>query len=222
MVPHMGAALWSIVRNGTRQTHRRAHPSFQARLSATEQRELWRLCRELAEGPVPMYTPTVRGGKKMSVGMLCLGKHWNGMTYKYEDRRSDFDGLAVPQIPPRFVDVARTAADDAGFEMRPDLCIMNYYGTEAKMGVHQDKDERPETIAAGIPIVSVSLGDAARFVFGGLTRREPTNPIVLRSGDVLVMGGPSRLRFHGVTRILPGTAPPGTGPGRFNLTFRQW
>jgi alkylated DNA repair protein (DNA oxidative demethylase) len=195
---------------------------FQARLPVSEQRELWSLSRELSEGPVPMYTPIVRGGKKMSVGMLCLGKHWNGMTYTYEDRRSDFDGLAVPAIPPRLADLARNAAAAAGFEMRPDMCIMNYYAAGAKMGVHQDKDERPETIAAGIPIVSVSLGDAARFVFGGLTRRDPTTPLVLRSGDVLVMGGPSRLRFHGVTRILPGTAPEGTGPGRFNLTFRQY
>ena len=99
---------------------------------------------------------------------------------------------------------------------------MNYYSAVAKMGVHQDKDERPETIASGIPIVSVSLGDAARFVVGGLSRRDPTSPLVLRSGDVLVMGGASRLRYHGVTRILAGTAPEGTGPGRFNLTFRQW
>ena len=195
---------------------------FQSRLSADEQRELWRMCRELADGPVPMYTPTVRGGRKMSVGMLCLGKHWNGMTYAYEDRRSDFDGLQVPPIPAPLADIARHAAADAGLAMQPDLCIMNFYTTSAKMGVHQDKDERAETIAAGIPIVSVSLGDAARFVIGGLSRRDPTQALVLRSGDVLVMGGPSRLRYHGVTRIMPGTAPAGTGPGRFNLTFRQW
>jgi alkylated DNA repair protein (DNA oxidative demethylase) len=195
---------------------------FQARLAAEEQRELWQLCRELAAGPVPMYSPTVRGGRKMSVGMLCLGKHWNGLTYKYEETRSDFDRLAVPPIPPRLAELARASAADAGFTMSPDLCIMNYYGADAKMGVHQDKDERPETIAAGIPIVSISLGDAARFVIGGLSRRDPTSPVMLRSGDVLVMGGPSRLRYHGVTRILPGTAPEGTGPGRFNLTFRQW
>jgi DNA alkylation damage repair protein AlkB len=169
-----------------------------------------------------MYTPTVRGGRQMSVGMLCLGKHWNGMTYSYESRRSDFDGLPVPPIPGRFAELARAAATDAGFTMLPDLCIMNFYTSDAKMGVHQDKDERPDTIAAGIPIVSVSLGDAARFVIGGLSRRDPTQPLVLRSGDVLVMGGPSRLRYHGVTRILPGTAPEGMGPGRFNLTFRQW
>lgn len=195
---------------------------FQSRLTAGEQRALWRECRTLADGPVPMYTPTVRGGRKMSVGMLCLGKHWNGMTYSYEDVRSDFDRLEVPPIPETFAAIARSAAADAGFTMDPDLCIMNFYTAEARMGVHQDKDERPETIAAGIPIVSLSLGDAARFVVGGLTRREPTRPLMLRSGDVLVMGGPSRLRFHGVTRILTGTAPEGTGPGRFNLTFRQW
>jgi len=195
---------------------------FQSRLPPGAQRELWAMCRALADGPVPMYMPTVRGGRKMSVGMLCLGRHWNALTYTYEDSRSDFDGLPAPPLPPHFAQIARAAAADAGFEMAPDLCIMNYYTADAKMGVHQDKDERPETIAAGIPIVSVSLGDAARFVIGGLTRKEPTSPVVLRSGDVLVMGGPSRLRFHGVTRILPGTAPEGTGPGRFNLTFRQY
>ena len=195
---------------------------FQARLSSAEQRDLWALCRALADGPVPMYTPTVRGGKKMSVGMLCLGKHWNGLTYKYEDRRSDFDGLPVPGIPSQLAAIAKAAAADGGFEMQPDMCIMNFYTAEAKLGVHQDKDELPETIAAGIPIVSVSLGDAARFVIGGLSRKDPISPVILRSGDVLVMGGPSRLRYHGVTRIMPGTAPESTGPGRINLTFRQY
>ena len=195
---------------------------FQSRLSAAEQREIWLLCQSLAEGSVPMYTPTVRGGNKMSVGMLCLGKHWNGLTYKYEERRSDFDNLQVPPVPERLAGLAKAAAQDAGFALSPDLCIMNYYAADAKMGVHQDKDERPDTIAAGFPIVSVSLGDEARFVVCGLSRREPTVPVMLKSGDVIVMGGPSRLRYHGVTRILPGTAPTGTGPGRFNLTFRQW
>jgi len=203
---------------------------IQSHLSNEEQGELWRLCQSLTEGPVPMYTPTVRGGpstslsagKKMSVGMLCLGKHWNALTYKYEDVRSDFDRLPAPPIPPRLADLAKAAAAAAGFTIEPDICIMNYYSSEARMGVHQDKDERPETIAAGVPIVSVSLGDTARFVVGGLSRREPTFPVMLTSGDVIVMGGPSRLRYHGVTRILPGTSPAGTGPGRFNLTFRQW
>jgi DNA alkylation damage repair protein AlkB len=195
---------------------------FQGFLSAGDQLRLWETCRALADGPVPMYTPTVRGGRQMSVGMLCLGRHWNALTYTYENSRTDFDGLAVPPVPAEFQALASTAAAQAGFSMRADLCIMNYYDRESRMGVHQDKDEPRETIDAGVPIVSVSLGETARFVVGGLTRKEPMRPILLRSGDVVVMGGPSRLRFHGVTRILSGTAPSGTGPGRFNLTFRQY
>lgn len=193
---------------------------FQGFVPPADQRALWNECRTLAAGPVPMYTPTVRGGKKMSVGMLCLGRHWNGLTYKYEDVRSDFDRLPAPPIPDAFATLASSAAERAGHRFTPDICIMNLYSADSRMGVHQDKDESPESLAAGVPIVSVSLGDAARFVIGGVTRKEPTKPLVLRSGDVLVMAGPSRLRFHGVTRIQPGTAPEGTGPGRFNLTFR--
>jgi DNA alkylation damage repair protein AlkB len=191
-------------------------------LVAGRQEALWARCRALADGPIPMYTPTVRGGRKMSVGMLCLGRHWNALSYDYEERRSDYDGMPVPPLPEEFRTLAADAAARAGFSMEPDLCIINLYLADSRMGVHQDKDERPGTLAAGVPIVSVSIGDAARFVIGGLTRKEPLRPLMLRSGDVLVMGGPSRLRFHGVTRILPGTAPAGTGPGRFNLTFRQW
>ena len=201
------------------------HPGlfyFQNYLPVPEQQALWDLCRGLADGPVPMYTPTVRGGKKMSVGMLCLGRHWNALTYSYEERRSDFDNLPAPAIPGGLVKLASDAAARAGFVMTPDLCIMNFYDQDSRMGVHQDKDEGRDSIAAGVPIVSVSLGDTARFVIGGLARKEPTAAVMLRSGDVIVMGGPSRLRFHGVTRILPGTAPAGTGPGRFNLTFRQY
>ena len=193
---------------------------FQSLLGADEQRRLWRVCRDLADGAVPMYTPIVRGGKKMSVGMLCLGRHWNALTYRYEKARTDFDGLEVPPIPAELEALATSASAGAGFAMRPDICIMNFYEPESRMGVHQDKDESRESLDAGIPIVSVSIGDTARFVVGGLSRRDPMRPLMLRSGDVIVMGGPSRLRFHGVTRILPGTAPEGTGPGRFNLTFR--
>jgi alkylated DNA repair protein (DNA oxidative demethylase) len=194
-------------------------PSF---LTPDRQRELWTMCRALADGPVPMYAPTVRGGKKMSVGMLCLGLHWNGQRYEYEEIRSDHDRLRVPPIPAPMRALAVDAAARAGFEMRPDTCIMNYYDGDSRMGVHQDKDEPRETIEAGMPIVSFSLGDTARFVVGGLSRKDPTGPLMLHSGDVVVMGGPSRLRYHGVTRILSGTAPEGTGPGRFNLTFRQY
>jgi alkylated DNA repair dioxygenase AlkB len=91
------------------------------------------------------------------------------------------------------------------------------------MGLHQDKDESASSLDAGLPVVSVSLGDTARFVFGGLRRRNPVESILLESGDVFVFGGTARLRYHGVARVLPGTAPASLElDGRFNLTFRQY
>jgi len=87
------------------------------------------------------------------------------------------------------------------------------------MGLHQDRDEQE----LSAPVVSVSLGDTARFLFGGTRRRDPVEAIPLESGDAFVFGGPARLRYHGVSRILPGTAPAALGiSGRFNLTFRQY
>jgi alkylated DNA repair protein (DNA oxidative demethylase) len=91
------------------------------------------------------------------------------------------------------------------------------------MGLHQDKDESRASIEAGAPVVSMSLGDTARFLFGGLKRRDPVEPVLLESGDVFVFGGPARLRYHGVSRILPATAPAELAlHGRFNLTFRHY
>jgi DNA oxidative demethylase len=91
------------------------------------------------------------------------------------------------------------------------------------MGLHQDKDESDRSIAAGLPVVSLSLGDTARFLFGGTRRRDPVEALALESGDAFVFGGPARLRYHGVSRIAPGTAPRELGiSGRFNLTFRQY
>jgi DNA alkylation damage repair protein AlkB len=105
----------------------------------------------------------------------------------------------------------------------PDICILNYYDAEGRMGLHQDKDEEERSIAAGVPVVSVSIGDTARFLFGGLRRREPIETVMLESGDAFVFGGPARLRYHGVSRVIPRTAPPALGiEGRFNLTFRQY
>ena len=91
------------------------------------------------------------------------------------------------------------------------------------MGVHQDKDESAASLDAGQPVISVSLGDTARFLFGGLRRRDPLQSLLLESGDVFVFGGPARLRYHGVSRIIPGSAPPDLAiEGRFNLTFRTY
>jgi alkylated DNA repair protein (DNA oxidative demethylase) len=159
----------------------------------------------------------------MSVRMLCLGRHWNALTYTYQDRREDIDDRPAPELPPDLAALARQIAGDAGFILAPDVCIVNWYRRDSRMGLHQDKDESPDSLARGLPVVSISLGDTARFLFGGLRRREPPQTILLESGDAFVFGGPSRLRYHGVARILPGSAPPGLGfEGRLNLTFRQF
>src|SRR6185295_9894671 len=192
-------------------------------LSVDAQRALADQCRALVNGDVPGYVPVVRGGGKMHVRMLCLGRHWNGKTYQYEPTRSDFDGKPVPPLSETFRSLAAELAGAARMTLQADLCILNYYDAEGRMGLHQDKDESERSIAAGLPVVSVSLGDTARFLFGGLRRKEPIEARLLESGDAFVFGGPARLRYHGVSRIVPGTAPPELHmTGRFNLTFRQY
>jgi DNA oxidative demethylase len=192
-------------------------------LSHQEQVRIATTCLELGSRAAGFYTPIVRGGHPMSVRMLCLGRHWNALTYTYEDRRTDIDGLPAPELPIDLAALATRAAHAAGFDIVPDLSIVNWYGAESRMGLHQDKDESRESLAAGAPVISFSIGDSARFLFGGLKRRDPVEKILLESGDVFVFGGESRLRYHGVTRILPGTAPPDLGfEGRLNLTFRRF
>jgi alkylated DNA repair protein (DNA oxidative demethylase) len=192
-------------------------------LSVDEQRGLVEQCRAIMNGPAGGYVPTVRGGGKMHVRMVCLGRHWNALTYKYESTRADYDDAPVAPVPPDWVQLASRAAADAGFTFAPDLCIMNWYDADGRMGLHQDKDEGRESIDAGLPVVSISLGDTARFLFGGIRRRDPIQSLLLESGDMFVFGGAARLRYHGVSRIVPGTAPPELAiEGRFNLTFRKY
>ena len=192
-------------------------------LPLPEQQALVAQCRALMDGPAGGYVPTVRGGGRMHVRMLCLGRHWNARTYTYEARRSDFDQAPAPPLPPAWAALASRAAAAAGFAFEPDLCILNYYPPAGRMGLHQDKDESAASIAAGVPVVSISAGDTARFLFGGLRRRDPVDTLFLQSGDAFVFGGEARLRYHGVTRIVPRSAPPELSlEGRFNLTFRRY
>ena len=192
-------------------------------LSVDEQAALIDRCRALVDGPGGAYVPTVRGGGKMHVRMMCLGRHWNPKTYRYVETRDDHDGAPVPPVPDVWVDLAAAAAREAGFDCRPDICLINFYGSDGRMGVHQDKDESVASLEAGQPVISISLGDTARFLFGGLRRRDPVQSLLLESGDVFVFGGPARLRYHGVSRIIPGSAPPELAlEGRFNLTFRRY
>ena len=192
-------------------------------LTFEDQRSIAGRSLTLGAGPAGFYTPIVRGGHPMSVRMLCLGRHWNARTYSYEDFRSDIDGQPAPPLPEEFAHAAQRAAAEAGFTFTPDLCIVNWYSADSRMGLHQDKDESSGSIAQGLPVVSFSIGDTARFLFGGLRRRDAVEKMVLESGDAFVFGGPARLRYHGVTGILPGTAPAGLPfAGRLNLTFRKF
>jgi DNA alkylation damage repair protein AlkB len=192
-------------------------------LGLEAQRSIARRCLDLGAGAAGFYTPIVRGGHPMSVRMMCLGRHWNARSYSYEETREDVDGRPAAPLPDEFVQAAQHAAAVAGFAFTPDTCIVNWYGAASRMGLHQDKDESPGSIAQGLPVVSFSIGDTARFLFGGLRRREPVEKLMLESGDAFVFGGPARLRYHGVTRILPGTAPAGLPfEGRLSLTFRKF
>lgn len=192
-------------------------------LSIEAQESLAGLCFDIGGREAGFYTPRVRNGRSMSIQMVCLGKHWNARTYAYEEKRSDYDGRPVQEIPDELSSLAKRAAAAAGMGIEPDVCILNFYPDRGKLGLHQDRDEHPDTIAAGIPIVSISVGDDAEFLIGGFHRSEALTRVVLRSGDAFVMGGPSRLRYHGVARIVPGTAPEQLGfQGRLNLTFRQY
>jgi DNA alkylation damage repair protein AlkB len=197
--------------------HLRQYLSYEDQLTVAER------CLELGAQDAGFYTPVVRGEHPMSVRMLCLGRHWNARTYSYEDSRSDIDGRPAPALPEELARLARRAGCEAGFTFAPDLCIVNWYSAASRMGLHQDKDESPASLAEGAPVVSFSIGDTARFLFGGLRRREPVEAMLLESGDAFVFGGPARLRYHGVSRILPGTSPAGLPfEGRLNLTFRKF
>lgn len=192
-------------------------------LALEEQLAVVDRCRALMDGPAGGYVPTVRGGGRMRVRMMCLGRHWNPLTYTYEATRADHDNAPVPPVPDDWAALAARLASEAGFAFRPDICLITFYGADGRMGLHQDKDESAASLAAGLPVVSVSVGDAARFLLGGLRRRDAVETLLLESGDVFVFGGPARLRYHGVARIVPDSAPPALHlNGRFNLTFRRY
>jgi alkylated DNA repair protein (DNA oxidative demethylase) len=219
---HGGSALR---RAGERERLEVAPGAFHLKgcLAPAAQKALAERCRALLDGDVAGYVPTVRGGGRMRVRMLCLGRHWNAQTYRYEPVRADFDGRPAPPLPADLRSLAADIAHAVGMRLDADICILNYYDADGRMGLHQDKDEGPRSLEAGVPVVSVSIGDTARFLFGGTRRRAPAQALALDSGDAFVFGGPSRLCYHGVSRIIPMSAPAALGmTGRFNLTFRQF
>ncbi|PIA59613.1 hypothetical protein AQUCO_00400478v1 [Aquilegia coerulea] len=199
-------------------------------------------CRELGVGHGGFYQPGYRDGAKLSLQMMCLGKNWDPQTKSYEEFRS-IDGAKPPAIPYIFEELVGMAINashdfirkghirnpaDAIPLMKPDICIVNFYGQSGKLGLHQDKDESPESLKNRLPVVSFSIGDSAEFLYGDDRDADKAEKVELKSGDVLVFGGESRLIFHGVPSIVKDSAPKFLAdeadfrPGRLNLTFRKY
>ena len=170
---------------------------------------------------MPARAAVLPGGHAMTVRTVCLGWHWR--PYRYTRTADDVNGARVLDLPDWLAELGRRVLADAYDEAaaaayRPDTALVNWYDPTARMGMHQDKDE-----VAADPVVSLSVGDSCVFRFGTPhSRGKPYTDLTLASGDAVVFGRESRFAYHGVPRILPGTADPATGlgEGRINVTMR--
>ncbi|EYU21292.1 hypothetical protein ABFS82_09G126300 [Erythranthe guttata] len=213
-------------------------------LSVSDQVKLIKACRDLGRGCGGFYQPGYSDGAKLQLKMMCLGKNWDPETSTYGDKRP-IDEAEPPPIPVEFQHLVKEAIRychshleshskeksprDILPSMSPNICIINFYTKNGKLGLHQDKDESQESLSKGLPVVSFSIGDSAEFLFGGDQRDiDKAEKVVLESGDVLIFGGESRHIFHGVSNIIRDTAPKALleetdfRPGRLNLTFREY
>ncbi|KAK6129481.1 hypothetical protein DH2020_036794 [Rehmannia glutinosa] len=216
---------------------------FKRYIPISEQVEIVKRCRELGCGPGGFYRPGYEDGAKLRLYMMCLGLDWNPQTREYGERRQ-YDNVAPPDIPHEFASLVSRVLNDSHAlikremktinvedilpPMSPDVCIVNFYTTTGRLGLHQDRDESKESLLKGLPVVSISIGDSAEFLYGDRRDVNEAEHVLLESGDVLVFGGASRHIFHGVKNIIPNTAPHGLlkhtklRPGRLNLTFRKY
>ncbi|KAK3017490.1 hypothetical protein RJ639_005994 [Escallonia herrerae] len=211
-------------------------------VTLSKQVNIVKKCQELGLGPGGFYQPGYQDGAKLRLQMMCLGKRWDPQT-KYEERLQN-DYCEPPGIPNDFSLLVKKALEDSHAlimerdgarnvedilpGMSPDICIVNFYTTNGRLGLHQDRDESPQSLDRGLPVVSISIGDSAEFLYGDKRNYDKAEKVLLESGDVLIFGGKSRQIFHGVKSIIPNSAPPGLlrkaniRPGRLNLTFRQF
>jgi alkylated DNA repair protein (DNA oxidative demethylase) len=182
-------------------------------LPLAAQREMVDAVRRVVER-APLFSPMTPHGRPMSVRMTSAGMFgWHADRQGYRYLRAHPDGTPWPAIPAPVLAVwsalAPTAPD-------PECCLVNFYGADARMGMHQDRDEA----TFDWPVLSISLGDDALFRIGNITRGGKTESLWLSSGDVVVMGGAARLVHHGIDRIRPGTSRLLPQGGRLNLTLR--
>ncbi|PAN44333.1 hypothetical protein PAHAL_9G035500 [Panicum hallii] len=212
-------------------------------IKPTDQVKIVKVCQQLGVGSGGFYRPGYRDGAMLRLWMMCLGKNWDPDSRSYGDTRP-FDGAQPPTIPEEFrkyVQDAIQASHELSTQhigavnaveelplMSPDICLVNFYNSSGKLGLHQDKDESRSSLDKGLPVVSFSLGDTAEFLYGDVRDEGKVSRVDLESGDVLIFGGKSRLIFHGVSNMKPKTAPKwlmdetNLRPGRLNLTFRQY
>lgn len=187
-------------------------------LTLTEQEAIVEQFRNWALPPAGLRHPRVPRGHLMSVQSVCLGWHWQ--PYAYSRTADDTDGAPVKPLPPDIARLGRRAVTEtfgpmAGSEYEPDAAIVNLYAPGARLGLHQDAEE--PSLA---PVVTISIGDTCLFRFAGVDRRTvPFIDVHLRSGDLLVFGGPSRRVYHGVPKVFDNTGP--LVPGRLSLTLRE-
>jgi alkylated DNA repair protein (DNA oxidative demethylase) len=186
-------------------------------LDKARQEALVEIVRDVV-AQAPLYTPTMpRTGKEMSVRMTNCGVlGWvtdKARGYRYQPTHPA-TGKPWPDIPDMLMEIWRDTAETA---VEPEACLINHYDPSARMGLHQDRDESEFSA----PVLSISLGDDCLFRIGGLKRDDPTTSLRLASGDIVIIGGESRLAFHGVDRIYPGTSMLLKREGRINLTLRR-
>jgi len=186
------------------------HKSY---LDVTGQRALIEALRPVLKA-APLFSPSVPGGAQMSVRMTSAGAFgWYSDASGYRYAEAHPKGQTWPTIPD---DVLAIWQDLTGLDRQPECCLLNYYGEDARMGLHQDKDEADFSF----PVVSISLGDDGLFRMGNQSRGGKTEAIWLSSGDVVVMGGEARLTYHGVDRIRFKSSRLLPKGGRINLTLR--
>lgn len=186
---------------------------FPGMLDRAAQEALLAAVRGVADA-APVFSPVTPYGKPMRVKMTSAGAFgWvsDRRGYRYSDRHPA--GSPWPAIPEAVLSIWKAVAECARL---PECCLVNFYGEGVRMGLHQDRDETDFSC----PVLSVSLGDEALFRIGGPSRSDPTRSLWLRSGDVAVMGGASRLAFHGIDRIVFGSSDLLRNGGRVNLTLR--
>jgi alkylated DNA repair protein (DNA oxidative demethylase) len=206
----------------TRYDERKRRAMFEVifQLTLAEQKQLLDICHTLTQ-TAPLFQKTLPSGAKFNYLCTSAGSYgWmsDRQGYRYVTThpltQQDF-----PPMPAMIVDIAHRAAAHYGLALRPETALINWYGADGSLGLHQDKTE-----VSRAPVVSISLGDDAIFIRGGLKKTDPKEKLVLKSGDVLVMGGEHRLAYHGVRKIVPHTAPPELArreAGRINITVRQ-